>query len=184
MITFRLSYYRARYYDPSSGRFVNEDPVRFAGGKDFYEFVGNSPIELIDPSGDCPIDLNKLVSWLDAHANPHSMGSCTKNVRQGLEAAGANTKGSPVSAKDWGPFLTNNLGFSEVPQGPGYSPKVGDISVFQPANGSNPNGHIEVWDGTSWVSDYNQGPPLPDGTHFYPNLKKYGPQPFNLYRCN
>ena len=46
-----------------------------------------------------------------------------------------------------------------------------------------PNGHIEVWDGTGWVSDYKQGVPLPNGTHFYPNLKKYGRQPYKVYRC-
>src|SRR5437899_8257916 len=27
-----LYYYRARYYDPSTGRFLSEDPMRYAGG--------------------------------------------------------------------------------------------------------------------------------------------------------
>jgi len=30
------SYYRARYYDPGTGRFLNEVPVRFDGGKNHY----------------------------------------------------------------------------------------------------------------------------------------------------
>jgi hypothetical protein len=27
----RISYYRARYYDPTAGRFLSEDPIRFRG---------------------------------------------------------------------------------------------------------------------------------------------------------
>jgi len=46
-----LNYYRARYYDVSVGRFLNEDPIRFKGGIDFYTYVGNSPANALDPSG-------------------------------------------------------------------------------------------------------------------------------------
>jgi RHS repeat-associated protein len=42
-------YYRARYYDPSIGRFLSEDPVRFWGGIDFYKYVDNSPTGSTDP---------------------------------------------------------------------------------------------------------------------------------------
>jgi hypothetical protein len=45
-------YYRARYYDPNIGRFLSEDPIGFAGsGKNFYAYVGNSPVIFTDPSG-------------------------------------------------------------------------------------------------------------------------------------
>ena len=40
---------RARYYDPSMGRFFSEDPIKFAGGSDFYVYVRNSPVGLLDP---------------------------------------------------------------------------------------------------------------------------------------
>ena len=43
--------YRARYYDQSTGRFVNEDPIHFLGGKNFYSYVSNNPVSRIDPSG-------------------------------------------------------------------------------------------------------------------------------------
>lgn len=46
-----LYYYRARYYDPTSGRFVSEDPIRFRGGANFYAYVHNRPTILWDPSG-------------------------------------------------------------------------------------------------------------------------------------
>jgi RHS repeat-associated protein len=46
-----LQFSRARYYDPSAGRFLSEDPVTFLGGHNFYGYVGNDPISFIDPSG-------------------------------------------------------------------------------------------------------------------------------------
>src|SRR5580700_9689134 len=46
-----LNYYRARYYDPTSGRFIAEDPIRFDGGVNFYAYVENDPVEYTDPFG-------------------------------------------------------------------------------------------------------------------------------------
>lgn len=47
-----LYYYRARYYDPSAGRFLSEDPLQFRGGQaNFYAYVGNDPSNWIDPRG-------------------------------------------------------------------------------------------------------------------------------------
>jgi hypothetical protein len=45
-------YYRARYYDPGVGRFISEDPIGFDGGDtNLYRYVGNSPLNFIDPFG-------------------------------------------------------------------------------------------------------------------------------------
>ena len=47
-----LYYYRARYYDPALGRFISEDPTAFdAGDSNLYRYVGNSPLNGIDPLG-------------------------------------------------------------------------------------------------------------------------------------
>jgi RHS repeat-associated protein len=52
-----LYYYRARYYDQSSGRFLREDPLKgVSGSVNFYSYVNNNPINLFDPSGLCPCD--------------------------------------------------------------------------------------------------------------------------------
>jgi len=46
-----LYHYRSRYYDPSSGRFSQEDPIGFNGGINFYTYVGNNPLNFVDPEG-------------------------------------------------------------------------------------------------------------------------------------
>ncbi len=43
-----LYYFSARWYDPSVGRFVSEDPVEFVNR---YNYVNNNPIRFIDPNG-------------------------------------------------------------------------------------------------------------------------------------
>jgi len=45
-------YYRARYYAPDTGRFVSEDPLRFAAGDtNLYRYVFNAPTIFADPTG-------------------------------------------------------------------------------------------------------------------------------------
>ena len=47
-----LYYYRARYYNPQTGTFLNEDPIGFSGGDaNLYRYVGNNPTNFTDPSG-------------------------------------------------------------------------------------------------------------------------------------
>jgi len=49
--------YRARYYDPTVGRFASEDPIGFKSGIDFYTYVRNDPTDLLDPLGLSPTPL-------------------------------------------------------------------------------------------------------------------------------
>jgi RHS repeat-associated protein len=46
-------YMRARYYDPSIGRFISEDPSGFSDGPNLYAYVGGSPLMFVDPWGLC-----------------------------------------------------------------------------------------------------------------------------------
>ena len=49
--TLHLMYYRARTYDPETGRFMQRDPSGYIDGMSLYEYVKSSPFSFIDPFG-------------------------------------------------------------------------------------------------------------------------------------
>lgn len=52
-----LYFYRARAYSPALGRFLQTDPIGTDGGLHLYAYVGNDPLNLVDPYGNCPMCL-------------------------------------------------------------------------------------------------------------------------------
>ncbi|MBN2183612.1 MAG: hypothetical protein JW715_17015, partial [Sedimentisphaerales bacterium] len=46
-----LYYYRARYYNPNTGRFLQTDPVGYSDGINWYNYCGSNPLNFVDPSG-------------------------------------------------------------------------------------------------------------------------------------
>ncbi len=50
-----LYYYRARHYDPTTGRFLQKDPIGFGNGStNMYGYAFNAPVNLNDPLGLSP----------------------------------------------------------------------------------------------------------------------------------
>ena len=101
------------------------------------------------------LNKSELSDWMDAHALTRSSHHCAMYCRLGMEAAGLNTGDRPQSgdAGDYGPFLLRH-GAQTVPQD-SYIPQVGDVVVFNKTN-EHPFGHIEMYDGNHWVSDFMQ----------------------------
>jgi RHS repeat-associated protein len=48
-----LDFNRARYYDPTLGRFISEDPIGLGAGTNTYTYVNNAPMDATDPAGLC-----------------------------------------------------------------------------------------------------------------------------------
>jgi RHS repeat-associated protein len=46
-----LYYYRARYYNPYIGRFLQTDPIGYDAGINWYLYCHNNPLSYTDPSG-------------------------------------------------------------------------------------------------------------------------------------
>ena len=96
-----LYYYRARYYDSTSGRFISEDPVGFGGGINQFAYVANNPVNFVDPLGlwrwpwslynEATIDAeNKFPNSLHngiGDAYRHCLASCMMTKENGVVAA-------------------------------------------------------------------------------------------------
>ena len=74
-------------YDPTVGRFLEEDPIRFAGGDaNLYRYVGNSPMNYVDPTGcisKAAEDLQKALPGILEPLKKAAKGT-GKNERGGL----------------------------------------------------------------------------------------------------
>ena len=46
-----LYYFRARWYDPVTGRWLSPDPIGINGGLNQFVFCGNNPVNFVDPDG-------------------------------------------------------------------------------------------------------------------------------------
>jgi|GEM_PF-3220560 len=63
-----LVYLRNRYYQPSTGRFLQRDPIGYEGGLNLYAFCNGDPVNKNDPSGldgDLKVHSRPGHSWLE-----------------------------------------------------------------------------------------------------------------------
>ncbi|MGI6347007.1 MAG: RHS repeat-associated core domain-containing protein [Limisphaerales bacterium] len=50
--TTQLYHFRARWYDPETGRWLSNDPIGISGGLNLYAFCSNDPVNFVDPMGE------------------------------------------------------------------------------------------------------------------------------------
>jgi hypothetical protein len=55
-----LYYFRARWYDPVTGRWLSRDPIGEKGGHNLYDFCRNHPVNAVDPLGRLTKDIAPL----------------------------------------------------------------------------------------------------------------------------
>jgi hypothetical protein len=97
-------------------------------------------------------DLNKATTMLNQRAPGRKPGQkCATFVRIAI-AGGGVTVQNTYHAKDYGPQL-EKAGFRKVTDG---TLQKGDVAVIQNYPGGNISGHMTMYDGQKWVSDYQQ----------------------------
>jgi hypothetical protein len=85
------------------------------------------------------------------HAEKKSVGMCALYVRKAIIAGGIPLY---VGGDAWSyKYTLPILNFHQV--GKKSEREVGDIVVFQPIGGRK-YGHIAIWNGTQWISDFRQ----------------------------
>ena len=99
----------------------------------------------------CEWNPEKAAEYVTKNAESKSVGLCAKYVRKAIITGGIPLYqgGDAWSYK----YLLPILGFKEI--GDVNDKKVGDIVVFQPI-GKCYFGHIAMWNGRQWVSDFKQ----------------------------
>ena len=128
-------------------------------------------------------NIDNAVKWLNNNAHESwkdANGQCAYYVRMALEAGGINTSNHPVPARLYGSYL-ESWGFS-IENSISYF--KGDIAVIQGYPGATadpvtgiPYGHIQMYNGSIWISDFKQNRP------FWPGAKyEYYKPPFDIYR--
>jgi RHS repeat-associated protein len=130
------SYYRARYYDSSAGRFLSEDQVGFTAGVNFYSYARNDPVNFNDPTGNdiiCP----KFLPWCRGPEPPACKNKNPKDCKLSVSCAPTPNTGGfshcTVTVQDGSSFTaydgapSGNIWWSKiivrpgrgVPPGPG-----------------------------------------------------------------
>jgi RHS repeat-associated protein len=99
--------YRARYYDQATGRFLNEDPLGFGGGENFYAYVKNDPTNLVDPLGlfaevICePVRQHHLGFWGARHCRLRV--SCSHTMPDKTYELNGRTSNQPLTVASYDP---------------------------------------------------------------------------------
>ncbi len=76
-----LYYARNRNYDPSLGRWINQDPVGYVNGANTYQFVVSNPVAKTDPQG-------RFWSWMSNVGN--TLAGAAEYVGSGIGAVAEN----------------------------------------------------------------------------------------------
>lgn len=119
-----------------------------------------SPTNRLRLSSNTKFNLDATLSFLNQNAKAKSTGYCARSIRQSLEAGGLDLSTHPTSAYQYNGYLST-LGFQPIIHGKGdklsqdYTPKKGDIVVISRSK-SHPHGHIAMYNGQQWISDFKQ----------------------------
>lgn len=110
-------------------------------------------------------NIEKAVNKLTTIALPSSRGKCALHVRMALDAGGIEVRPTLGQAKLYDPILST-YGFHRSRLSKGvlidqtscrnYSPAAGDIAVIPNVAGGRPEGHIAMYTGREWISDFKQ----------------------------
>ena len=108
-------------------------------------------------------DAEKAATHLTEHGLDHSIHWCAWYTMRALQAGGCPAIILPAQ---WYRYYMPLVQFEEIPE-KGYIPKKGDVVVFERPAGRDWKkisewwGHVAMYNGEQWISDYKQGDKSP-----------------------
>ena len=97
-------------------------------------------------------DARIAADYATSHAGSSSVGACAKYVANALQNAGFSFTRQPSAYMYHTNGILTNMGFKSIQGG---NPQKGDVYVEGGTN-THPHGHIAIYDGNNWVSDFIQ----------------------------
>jgi len=98
-------------------------------------------------------DIQAAVDHIVGHALPSpGAGQCGTHVLDSLAAGGLRVPRGKESAYMYKDVLLNN-GWEVVTDG---SLQPGDVEIYDKVEGKHPHGHMQMWTGNGWYSDFGQ----------------------------
>lgn len=97
-----LYYFRARWYDPATGRWLSKDPIGISGGLNQYVFCSNNPCNAVDPFG---LDTFELNSELGGSGRPVPIDQLTSHTLQYTTDENGNLEHTYSWAPDGGAMV-------------------------------------------------------------------------------
>ena len=186
MATFGVYEYRNRAYHPGLGRFMSEDPKGFgAGDNNFFRYVGNDPLDGVDPMGLTDPDIAERNAQ-----NSYDTGQSLSGAGQAQAPQPAEPTRVIVSARDVEPQVGGPTA-NELSRGAAFIQGMRsafdsihiDLGNFRPAEdhgfglrtGVTSQGDLSVDNGMTLPDDPSGlGPEwVPDPSHLDPNGERY-----------
>jgi RHS repeat-associated protein len=137
-----LQYNRARYYDPSTGRWMSQDPLGFdAGDSNLYRYVQNAPTRSTDPSG--------LAGEFDDFQEYQQYVKRMQQKARGTILSFEQWKGPPISNS--GNVKQNPLPMGSTPIVPAAKQPAFDLQAAKRFE-ANPDAYTQLGPTSEWES--------------------------------